>query len=51
MIAVQGPHARSKLWQALPGSEAVSAALPPFAGAATGDVFIARTGYTGEDGF
>jgi len=51
MIAVQGPNARAKVWQALPGSEAASASLPPFAGAAMGDVFIARTGYTGEDGF
>jgi aminomethyltransferase len=51
MIAVQGPQARAKLWQALPGSEAASGGLPPFAGAAMGDAFIARTGYTGEDGF
>ena len=55
MVAVQGPNARAKVWQALPGSEAVSAALKPFAAArmrsAWGDVFIARTGYTGEDGF
>ena len=51
MIAVQGPNARAKVWQALPGSEAASAALKPFMGAAMGDAFIARTGYTGEDGF
>jgi aminomethyltransferase len=55
MLAVQGPNARAKLWQALPGSEAASAALKPFTGAAYrdggGEVFIARTGYTGEDGF
>jgi len=52
MIAVQGPTARAKVWQALPGSEAASAALKPFTGAAfTDNVFIARTGYTGEDGF
>ncbi len=55
MIAVQGPHARAKLWQALPGSESSSAGLAPFFGVdaktALGDVFIARTGYTGEDGF
>jgi aminomethyltransferase len=55
IIAVQGPNARSKVWRALPGSEQVSAALKPFtaAGMSTkrGDVFIARTGYTGEDGF
>jgi len=51
MIAVQGPQARAKVWQALPGSQACSAALQPFMGAAMGDVVIARTGYTGEDGF
>ncbi len=51
MIAVQGPNARAKVWRALPGSEAASAALKPFMGAAFGDAFIARTGYTGEDGF
>jgi len=51
MIAVQGPQARARLWQALPGSQACSAALPPFTGVAMGDAFIARTGYTGEDGF
>ena len=55
MIAVQGPQARAKAWQALPGAEAASADLKPFNGAqaqtALGPVFIARTGYTGEDGF
>jgi aminomethyltransferase len=55
MIAVQGPNARPKVWRALPGSEAASAALKPFTavGMTTkwGDAFIARTGYTGEDGF
>ncbi len=51
MVAVQGPNARAKLWQALPGSAAASAALGPFMGVASGDTFIARTGYTGEDGF
>jgi aminomethyltransferase len=51
MIAVQGPNARAKVWRALPGSEAASAALKPFMGAPMGDAFIARTGYTGEDGF
>ncbi len=51
MIAVQGPNARAKVWKALPGSEAVSAALAPFNAVAHGDAFIARTGYTGEDGF
>ena len=55
MVAVQGPNARAKVWQAVPGSEAVSANLKPFTAAgmksAWGDLFVARTGYTGEDGF
>lgn len=52
MIAVQGPHAREK---ALPlFSEALQQAgadLKPFSAAADGEWFLARTGYTGEDGF
>jgi aminomethyltransferase len=51
MIAVQGPNARAKAWQALPGSEAATFALKPFSAAMWDDGFIARTGYTGEDGF
>ena len=51
MIAVQGPLARAKAWAAFPGSEAVTAALKPFNAVTFGDLFIARTGYTGEDGF
>ncbi len=51
MIAVQGPNARAKTWAAIPGSEAASAGLKLFQAAAFGDFFIARTGYTGEDGF
>jgi aminomethyltransferase len=55
MIAVQGPAARAKVWFAVPGSEVVTATLKSFTGvqAATeiGELFIARTGYTGEDGF
>ncbi len=51
MIAVQGPRAREKTWQALPDLKAASAPLGAFFGAQAGDAFIARTGYTGEDGF
>ncbi len=55
MIAVQGPRARERVWQAVPGSEAATAALPPFNAVtlttAFGEVLVARTGYTGEDGF
>jgi aminomethyltransferase len=55
MIAVQGPDARAKVWRALPGTEAATADLRPFFGAEVatrrGTAFVARTGYTGEDGF
>ena len=51
MIAVQGPRARDKVWQALPESRGVSEALKPFFAARCDETFIARTGYTGEDGF
>lgn len=51
MVAVQGPRAAEKLWQAMPGLEGVAGALKPFCGAPVGGMFIARTGYTGEDGF
>ncbi|WP_153116923.1 glycine cleavage system aminomethyltransferase GcvT [Rhodocyclus tenuis] len=50
MIAVQGPNARAKALAALPELAAADV-LKPFFAAAIGDVFIARTGYTGEDGF
>jgi aminomethyltransferase len=51
MIAVQGPNARAKTCAALPGLEAAARALVPFSAAQVGDIFVARTGYTGEDGF
>jgi aminomethyltransferase len=51
MIAVQGPNARARTWAALPGAEAASAELKPFHAAWFGDALVARTGYTGEDGF
>ncbi len=51
MIAVQGPQARERVWQALPHTRAASAALPPFHSVESGEVMLARTGYTGEDGF
>ena len=51
MIAVQGPNARERVWQVLPGSRAASEVLRPFMAVEFGDYFIARTGYTGEDGF
>ncbi len=51
MIAVQGPNARAKVYEAIPGVEDVAGELKPFNSASLGGLFIARTGYTGEDGF
>lgn len=51
MIAVQGPQAREKFWQAFPDSRATSEPLGVFQAAEWNDWLIARTGYTGEDGF
>ena len=51
MIAVQGPNARAKVWEALPGSRELTENLIPFSAVEMGTMFIARTGYTGEDGF
>lgn len=56
LIAVQGPNARAKVWQVLPTTQAASEPLKPFNAVivedtAFGDVMVARTGYTGEDGF
>jgi aminomethyltransferase len=52
MIAVQGPAARETVLAGLPEADALIAAeLKPFGAGQFGDLFIARTGYTGEDGF
>ena len=51
MIAVQGPVAATKLWMALPGSQKLTEGLKPFNAIEWDTLFIARTGYTGEDGF
>jgi aminomethyltransferase len=51
ILAVQGPHARAKVWQARPDTRAATEGLRAFHAAATGGMLIARTGYTGEDGF
>jgi len=51
MIAVQGPNARIKVWQVIVGAQAATEGLKPFQAAEFGKYFIARTGYTGEDGF
>ncbi len=51
IIAVQGPNAKAKLWAAMPGSQKLTENLAPFSAVVVGSMFIARTGYTGEDGF
>ncbi|MFZ5484243.1 MAG: glycine cleavage system aminomethyltransferase GcvT [Pseudomonadota bacterium] len=51
MIAIQGPEAAKKLWEALPGSEGPTHLMKPFTAIVIGTMFVARTGYTGEDGF
>jgi len=52
MIAVQGPHARDKVYAALDEVAGAAAALTaPFTFAMAGALCIARTGYTGEDGY
>jgi len=52
MIAVQGPNARAKSLSVLPAADAaVAEGLQAFFAAPCGEFFIARTGYTGEDGF
>lgn len=51
IIAVQGPQARDKVYAALPGSQAMAANLVYFSAAHSGETMLARTGYTGEDGF
>jgi len=51
MIAVQGPRARERVWQALPETQAATAAMQAFHALQSGEAMLARTGYTGEDGF
>ncbi len=52
MVAVQGPNARELAAPCIATEHRDSAlALKPFNGVQLGDVFVARTGYTGEDGW
>ena len=52
MIAVQGPNAREKAASLLPAKLRDQAlALKPFTAVFGEGLFVARTGYTGEDGF
>ncbi|SDB32873.1 aminomethyltransferase [Pseudomonas sp. NFACC23-1] len=51
MLAIQGPQARQKIAELVtqPRGQIIQQ-LKPFEGRADGEWFIARTGYTGEDG-
>lgn len=51
MIAVQGPNARAKAAAPIGTHAAAALELKPFTGAELGKYFVARTGYTGEDGW
>ena len=51
MIAVQGPQARERFWTAFPVARSYSVMLGVFQAAEWDGWLIARTGYTGEDGF
>lgn len=51
MLAVQGPRAGERLAAAFSALRPALEALRPFSCAEAGGFFVARTGYTGEDGF
>ncbi len=51
MIAVQGPNARQKAATLIPEHAPAALELKPFSGRQLGPYFVARTGYTGEDGW
>lgn len=51
LLALQGPQAEDQLCQQLASHTDAIQALKPFNALRNGDTTIARTGYTGEDGF
>lgn len=52
MIAIQGPKARDTVWSVRPEWKAPTQDLKPFTGTLVDEnTLVARTGYTGEDGF
>ena len=52
MIAVQGPNAKAKTAKVFnPQQRGAVAGMKPFYGVQEGDLFIATTGYTGEEGY
>lgn len=50
MIAIQGPHSIERARAAIPELSAVQDLPSPFSAVRAGDLLVARTGYTGEDG-
>jgi aminomethyltransferase len=51
MIAVQGPNARERFWTAFPAMRGATVMLGVFQAVEVDGWLVARTGYTGEDGF
>ena len=51
LIAIQGPDARERFWRARPDAKQASEKIQPFQAVTVGQWLVARTGYTGEDGF
>lgn len=52
MIAVQGPEAKARVATLLDGAQQAAVAdMKPFFGVQAGELFIATTGYTGEEGY
>ncbi|MDP4534693.1 glycine cleavage system aminomethyltransferase GcvT [Alkalimonas collagenimarina] len=52
LIAVQGPNAKTKVATLLSAEQqAAVEGMKPFFGVQSGELFIATTGYTGEDGY
>ncbi|HSQ02514.1 MAG TPA: glycine cleavage system aminomethyltransferase GcvT, partial [Burkholderiales bacterium] len=50
ILAVQGPRARERVYESFPETRAAVDILP-FHAAAGGELLVARTGYSGEDGY
>lgn len=50
IIAIQGPRALERATAAIPELSSANGVPAPFSAARVGDLLVARTGYTGEDG-
>jgi len=51
ILAVQGPQARERVWRVRPATRAATEPLAAFEAREVDGMLVARTGYTGEDGF